>query len=374
MKRNRRLLLRLAGVVFALAFLAGAAWLRYGEAVLVLRDLLQAPPGFVAADVTRLDVTVGGEGPTARYYQYEVAADVQATLLLVPGLTSAGREDSRVTAVSGVLVQAGFRTVVPDLPGAVRFRTDEDDILVLEAIVDHLAAQSAADGLPLVVVAISYGQGPALVAISRDGRADKVDAYVGLGGYYDALSVVRFTTTGAVGRGAEQRIEEPDPGARWILLMANAPLVSSPLDRAELIALARRGFDEGTPSVIEIATVMAGIQSDAQALLAFVANTDPARVDDLLSVLSPQLREGLVAVSPVRHDLSGLAGKIMLIHGDTDKIVPLDESLRLADVVDGTELFLISGFSHVEPENTDLMGQVTMIRAVAALLETRALP
>ncbi|MBT5432658.1 MAG: alpha/beta hydrolase [Alphaproteobacteria bacterium] len=361
MKRNRRLLLSLSGVVFALAFLAGAAWLRYGEAVLVLRDLLQAPPGFVAADVTRLDVTVGGEGPVTRYYQYEVAGKVQATLLLVPGLTSAGREDSRVTAVSGVLAQAGFRTVVPDLPGAVGFRTDEDDILVLEAIVDHLAGQNSADDLPLVVVAISYGQGPALVALSRDGRAD-------------ALSVVRFTTTGAVGRGPEQHIEEPDPLARWILLMANAPLVSSPLDRAELMALAQRGFDDGTPSVIEIATVMAGTQPDAQALLGFVANTDPERVDALLSVLSPELREGVVAVSPVRHDLSGLEGKIMLVHGDADMIVPLDESRRLADAVKGTELFLISGFSHVEPEKTDLMGQITMIRAVAALLETRALP
>ena len=120
--------------------------------------------------------------------------------------------------------------------------------------------------------------------------------------------------------------------------------------------------------------MMARVRPDARALLAFAANTDPARVELLLADLAPNIREGIVAVSPSRHDLSGLAGKMILVHGDGDGVVPHEESLALARAVPGTRLFVVPGFSHVGPEETDLAGRIALVRAVTALLDARALP
>tara|TARA_B100000676_G_scaffold313510_1_gene395800 strand:- start:19947 stop:21062 length:1116 start_codon:yes stop_codon:yes gene_type:complete len=371
MKRKGKLLLALGLMVLMGAGVAGGAWLRYGEAIGVLKALLNGSTGALLTDVSRADVQIRGAETHADYYVYEGLDAARAVLVFVPGLTPAGRDDTRVTAVAGVLARARFRVVVPQLPGASTFRTDEADNAVLELVLTDVSDDG---GLPLVVVAISYGQGPALIALSDPELAEALDTYVGLGGYYDALSVVRFTTTGAVGRETAQEILEPDPRARWILLMANAALVSSPLDRATLTTLASQGLYDGPPDVMAIATVMAGLQPDAHALLTFIANTDPARVEDLLANLDPVLRDGVLAVSPSLHDLSPLEGKLLLIHGDADPIVPIDESRRLADAVEGTRLIVVPGFSHIDSEATGIMGQIAMIRAVTALLDTRALP
>ncbi|MBC6438839.1 MAG: alpha/beta hydrolase [Rhodospirillales bacterium] len=368
----RCVFLALAVVVVLFLLAAGSIWLRHGESVTVLGGLLTAAPGVVPDTIERRDVMLTVDDGVLAFDVYE-PDEATAVLVLVPGLTPAGRDDERVIAVAGVLAGSGFRTVVPELPGATRFRTDAADAAVLASVIDHVVPVARQAELPTVVVAISYGQGPALVALAGD-RGDLVDAYLGLGGYYDALSVVRFTTTGAIGAGADARIGEPDPRARWILLLANAPLVSSPEDRWTLDSLARDAYVEGTPSLTEIAAVMAVLQPDARALLAFAANTDPARVEPLLADLDPSLRAGMMAVSPILHDLSGLEGKIILVHGDADPIVPCEESVRLAEAVPGSTLFVVPGFSHIESEATGVAGQIAMVRAVTALLDLRSLP
>ncbi len=375
MKPNRRgVLLGLAIVVLGLASGAGFLWLRYGEAVTTLRALLEAPAGVVPDDVDRLDLSMVDDGDIHRAYIYEPHGETGAVLLLVPGLMPAGREDQRVTAVAGALAQAGFRTVVPDLPGARTLRVDAGDGDVIGLLFDRLAEDAEREGLSLVVVAISYGQGPALVAVAEPERAQALDRYVGLGGYFDARSVLTFATTGRIVNGDESRTGVPDPRARWIVLEANADLVSSPSDRITLHKLADRGLWESTPTMADIALAMATLQPDAQALLTFVANVDPGRVDDLLMTLDPRLRSGVVGLSPSDQDLAPLAGKLLLVHGDADPIVPVEESMVLARTVPGTELIVVPGLSHIEPEVTGLSGQIAMVRAVAELLALRALP
>jgi pimeloyl-ACP methyl ester carboxylesterase len=374
-KRNlARAFLGVLIVVLLLAATAGGLWHRYGEAVTTLQSLLEAPAGIVPEGVERLDLTMIDGDTTRKAYIYDPVAGARAVLLLVPGLTPAGREDARVTAVAGALAQAGFRTVVPDLPGAKRLRADASDAGVIALLFSRFALDAQREDLPLVVVAISYGQGPALVALAEPSRAALLDRYVGLGGYFDATSVLAFATTGIAGSGPDARLGMPDPRARWIVLKANADLAFLASDRVALNRLADQGLWEQSPSMADIAITMAGLQPDAQALLTFVANVQPERVDTLLEELEPNLRASVEGLSPSRYDLTALEGKLLLVHGDVDPIVPVEESFALADAVPGTTVRIVPGFSHIEPESTGIAGQIAMIRAVRELLDTRALP
>lgn len=371
MTRIRRLLLL---PVFSLALVCAGAvalWLFYGESVRVLEGLVTASGETLPPDVTRRSLTLESGGTIVVADIYEPAVP-RAVLLFVPGLTSAGREDRRVVGVSGALAAAGFRVVTPDLPGAIALAAGREDARVLAALLDHLVGEREADGLPLGMIAVSYGLGPALDAAAEPARARGLDMVLGLGGYFDGRAIVTYATTGAYTdpRDGITRMGAPDPRARWLLLLATLDHVLSVQDRANLRELARQGL-AGTPGLVATSQAMAEAGPAARSLLALVANAEPDRVPALIAALPAGARDDLVALSPSRRDLSALEGRLVLVHGQHDPVIPFSESLHLADAVAGTRLFLIPGFSHVEPEETGLAGRLAMIRALRALLALR---
>ncbi len=368
-----RMLARGAAVLLLALALAGAAlWLAYGEAAGVLQQLVTATGNDLPPSVGRVQITVDGAATVAHADVYEMR-EPRAILLLVPGLTPAGRRDSKVVGVAGVLAAAGFRVVVPDLPGATSMVAGEADAVVLATLLDHLIAARGDKGLPLGIVAISYGLGPALAAAADADRAAALDLVVGLGGYHDGKAIVRYATTGSYTdpRDLVPRIGAPDSRARWLLLHATAEHVVSTYDRALLRELARQGLGSNPPGLVAISRVMAQVGPQASSLLALVANTDPGRVDGLLVEIPEGARLALTALSPAARNLEPLAGRLLLVHGEDDPVIPFSESLWLAEAVPDTQVILVPGFSHVEPGETGVPGQIAMIRAVDLLLGLR---
>jgi len=374
-RRRRWILLAVLPLVLVCAA-ACVLWLIYGESVRVLEGLVTASGETLPPGVTRqpLVIEAGGTVVFADIYEPAVA---RAVLLFVPGLTSAGRDDRRVVGVSGVLAAAGFRVVTPDLPGAIALAAGREDAAVLEVLLDHLVAERGANGLPLGMIAVSYGLGPALTAAAGPARADGIDMVLGLGGYFDGQAIVTYVTTGAFTdpRDGITRLGAPDPRARWLLLLSTLEHILSVQDRSNLRQLAQLGMygdaNGGTPGLVATSQAMAQAGPAARALLALIANANPDRVPSLLDALPPGARDDLVALSPSRLDLRNLEGRIVLVHGQDDPVIPYSESLRLADAVPGTRVFLIPGFSHVEPEQTGFSGQWVMIRALRVLLDLR---
>jgi pimeloyl-ACP methyl ester carboxylesterase len=70
-------------------------------------------------------------------------------------------------------------------------------------------------------------------------------------------------------------------------------------------------------------------------------------------------------------ELDRLTGRLVLIHGREDTMIPFTESMDLADAVPKTELFLIDGFSHIDPSTVGAVGKIQLVRAVQAILERR---
>ena len=225
-------------------------------------------------------------------------------LVLVHGFTPEGKDDPRAREAAALLARAGFEVAVPTIPGLTRGRLRPEDV---EPVVATLAARSG----PTVVLGVSVGAGPALLAAADPRVRDRVSAVVSLGGYASALEVLRFWLTGAYAFGEVRGRVVHDPELVRMFVRANADMLTASA-RAELEA------------------------------------ADPEVSARFLATLSPELRRYLDAFSPVSV-ARDIRARLILVHGRTDRAVPYTESLRLAAArPERTTVALVGVMDHVE--------------------------
>jgi len=276
------------------ALLAGAflvEFLTRGRPVL---SMLTDPP-------TRRPLALPG---TAADLYLHAGLDAGRPLVLAHGFAPEGKDDPRVRDAAGLLARAGFDVAVPTIPGLTRGRLGSEDV---EPVVGALAAR----GGRTVLVGVSVGAGPALLAAADPRVRERVSAVLSLGGYASAVEVLRFWLTGAYAyEGVRGRVEH-DPELVRMFLRANADRLD-PASRATLEAADREAAGR------------------------------------LLDAPPPDLRRYLDALSPIRV-ASGIAARLILVHGRADSAVPYTESLRLAAArPDRTTLVLVGLVEHVE--------------------------
>lgn len=226
-----------------------------------------------------------------------------APLVLVHGYAPAGKDEPRVRAAAALLARAGFDVAVPTIPGLTRGRLRPDDVRPVVATV-------AARPRPTVMIAVSVGAGPALLAAAEPSVRDHVRAVLSLGGYASAAELLRFFLTGEYAwNGVHGRVTH-DPAVVRAFVEANADL----LDRPVRDALA-----------------------------------DPARAAAALRAPPPPVTELLERLSPERV-AAAIRARLILVHGVDDPAVPYTESLRLAAARPlHTDVVLVHILEHVEP-------------------------
>ncbi|HKQ67492.1 MAG TPA: hypothetical protein VJZ73_20905 [Methylomirabilota bacterium] len=205
---------------------------------------------------------------------------------------------------AALLARAGFDVAVPTIPGLTRGRLGPEDV---EPVVRTLAARAE----KTVVVGVSVGAGPALLAAADPRVRDRVSAVLSLGGYASAREVVRFWLTGAYSyQGISGRVEH-DPEVVKAFVRASA-------DRLE----------PASRAILEAA--------------------DPQAVERLLDAPPADLQRYLEGLSPLRV-APAIGARLFLVHGRADRAVPYTESVRLAAArPDRTTLVLVGLVGHVE--------------------------
>jgi pimeloyl-ACP methyl ester carboxylesterase len=138
----------------------------------------------------------------------------------------------------------------------------------VETVVAAIASMPA----PVSVVGVSVGAGPALLAAADPRVRDRVAAVLSLGGYAAAAELARFYITS-------------EPELTRLFVEANPELMD---------ATARRALTTGS-----------------------------------LEDLSPELRRLLDKLSP-EQVVGQIRGRLFIVHGREDRLVPVSESLRLA--------------------------------------------
>ena len=129
-----------------------------------------APLSALTSTPTREPLAV----PGARVDRYAPAGySGGAPLVLVHGFAPEGKDDPRVREAAALLARSGFDVAVPAIPGLTRGRLRADDVA---PVVATLAARPA----PSVVLGVSVGAGPALLAAADPRVRDRVRAVVSL--------------------------------------------------------------------------------------------------------------------------------------------------------------------------------------------------
>ena len=309
--------------------------------------------------------------PGDLYWPGEAAA---AVLVLVPGAVEAGKDDPRLVAFAETLARARFAVLVPEIPGLRSQRLSPEDARPIGAAIRLLAgciAPSERAGA-VGVMAISYGAGPALLAALAPANAGLVGYVAAIGGYYDAVAVVTFFTTGYFREGpqAPWRRGAPNAYGKWVFVRANAARLADPADRQALAAIAARKLADLDA---DIADLRARLGREGQAVMALLDNADPERVPGLIDALPQAVRADLTALDLARRDLSQLPFELLLVHGRDDPIIPASESRALAAAVpqDQVALFVVGRLGHVELGPGALLDGIGLWRATYRLLSQR---
>ena len=122
-------------------------------------------------------------------------APARGCVVLVHGMTTAGKADHRLVAFAESLVRLGFTAFVPDLPGMKRFRPEEADVARIERAFSWMTRGGAGSHERCSLLAFSFAAGPALRAAARPAVGGKLAAFIGVGAYYDLKNVLKHLTT-----------------------------------------------------------------------------------------------------------------------------------------------------------------------------------
>ena len=226
-------------------------------------------------------------------------------LVLVHGVAPDGKDDPRARRAARLLARTGFDVTLPTIPGLTRARLRPDDV---EPVVAALAQAAR----PAVVVAVSIGAGPALLAAADPRVRDKVAMAIVLGGYASATELVRFYLTGEYRYDAVTGRRTHHPELVRMFVAANADLLD-----------------------------------DTTRALAW-GSVSGLTADHALEGASPTVRGLLQALSPGRI-AADLRVPLILVHGRDDPVVPFTETLRLAAAApsDRTTVVLVDVLGHI---------------------------
>ncbi|HEY7607732.1 MAG TPA: alpha/beta hydrolase [Alphaproteobacteria bacterium] len=357
------------------------AWVVAGcqvtEAVTVLDELVEQSKRreFATADLAQvrrpIAYRVGGRARVADLYErVEDGRRPHAAVVLVPGLSPQGKDDPRLVALALALAKGRFAVLVPDMPNLREARVGIEDI---RAIADAVHQLEAMRYRPIGVQAVSYAVGPALLAAMEPDIRDRVGFLLAIGGYYDGEAVIRYFTTGYYqpAPGLPAIVGRPDPAAKWRFAQSNAAYIADPADRAALSAIAiAKHADPGR----DVGAMARRLKAEGRAVVALVENTDPARVPDLIRRLPPRIRDTLDALNPARRNLrDDMRARLILVHGEDDRVIPAAESGRLAQAVrrGRADLYLVERLFHADLAAPSWHDRIVLLCATVRVLDQR---
>lgn len=372
-QRGRRLAFLVVATAAAGA-LSGCSPGRLMESMRVLADIGAgegpSPLKEATSPPRRRPIAFEVDGRQHRADLYLPGDEALASMVLVPGVAPAGRDDPKLVAFANTLARARFEVLVPDLPRLRALQVSGDDARVLADAAIHLDRRSA--NQPLAMTAISYAAGPAVAALFEPDMKGRVMLVITVGGYYDLQAVITFFTTGYYRAGAEApwQYRRPNTYGKWVFVLSNAPRLDDPADTRALEAMARRKI--GDPDA-DVSDLTEGLGPDGRAVEALLANRDPDQVPALLAALPPAIVAEVHALDLSRRDLRTVDAHFVLVHARDDPIIPETESIAFAAAAapGRAELFLLEGLHHVDASDLDLIDKLKLLDAIYTVLSFR---
>lgn len=267
--------------------------------------------------------TVAAGSPATLYAPR--SADRPSDALLLNGATPLGRRHPGLVRLAEGIARAGFRVLVPDLPGVAQGEVTWQGVRSAVACAHHLAGQG-----PVALLGISSGTTLALLAAEEPDLAGRVSVVAGTTCYTDLRDLIRLATTGTYETPAGIRPYQAGPFlALCVARSVCAGLDEGPGKRLLAAALEPIGDDHPDPLAPLRELRVVGLDREARAVLELLANRDPARFDALYAALPEPSRQKVDRLSPVK-GASRLQAPVELLVDPRDKYFPLEHALALA--------------------------------------------
>lgn len=246
------------------------------------------------------------------------------SVLLMNGATPLGRLHPAIRRLAAGLARAGHLVFVPDVYGVDRGEISD------RTVAATLRVAEAAPGR-VAFLGVSVGTTLSLLAAEDPELAARVSVVSGIAGYTDLVELIRIATTGTYREGG--RLVPFRADTFLGLCVARSVCAAA---RAELAGL--------EPEEADPFACFRGVDGPAASLL---ANTDPARFDELYAALSEETRAAVARLSPLTAS-SRLRAPVEILSDSQDKYFPLEQTRALARTAPGVRLATTSLLSHAD--------------------------
>ena len=350
--------------VDALAFIARAADMPGG-----LKQVADFRAAAYVADPIRQIPT--RHGPIDGRLYRPAASESRRAVTLVPGVHMDGIRESRLVGMAEDLAASGFTVLTVSTPDLQRFQITPRTTDIIEDAAKWLAMER---NDKIGMLGISFSGGLSIVAAGRPELREHVSYVMSFGGHGDLKRVMKYLCSGSAPAmpplgeatetvaGAENvRIKPPhDYGVSVALLTFADRLVPrdqvEPLRQGILTFLTASSLDmvDKAKAKIEFQRARdhaAALPEPARALMTHV---NERAVDKLGPLLLPIIESiddppTVAALSP--EQAQPPAGKVFLLHGADDNVIPSVETVLLANYLRGkveTHAVLSGLITHAE--------------------------
>jgi len=361
----RRFLVRTWPLLAAIAVLIGTPGLvsltRSGrvaiESAIYLSDMIVQPPApfrpveLISDAPYRERITIDYQ---SRNGPRSVVADIYIprqggplpSVVFSMGAPPLDLDEPRLVRIAEDSARKGVVMLVPFSDRLDEERIEPEEIDALVAEFEYLQSLPQVDPARVGFFGASVGGSLALVAAGDPRIADEVDHVVSFGGYYDALTAFGAIATHHIEYGDVDEEWTPRYHAEKVMAEQIINYVDDPRDR-EL--LTRLFVDEEPDVEVELASMSPVGRGSYE----FLANTDPAAIEDLLDRLPDALKDDFDYLSP-RTAMSRMRAELFIIHDRADPFIPYTESRMMKDALAGSDVPRahfdeIRLFEHVSP-------------------------
>ena len=248
-----------------------------------------------------------------------------SAVLFFLGVVPPDRDERRVVALAEGLARSGIVVMIPWLDSQRLERISPDDIDQLVRALQHLRTLEFVNADKVGMGGICTGASLATVAAQDERIRDHVKFINFFAGYYDALDLVKAFAGRERFYGEEVRPWRP---ANLTVKLLTFHLIEGAADSDDRALLTRLLVDKQVSGEGELES----LTPEGMAVYKLVSGVPSEEVDRLIEQLSPATHDFLRLISPSTH-IDRLKARMLIMHGRADRLVPSEESRRLAEAL-----------------------------------------
>ena len=316
-------------ILIVLGILIATPQVRYSiKAALFIPQILPAIPvkplEYVSGTPMRKEITfMSSQGISEADIYFPSGDGIHPGVVFFMGIVPPDREESRIVALAEGLARTGMVVLIPWLDTQSENRLIVTDIEVLVDAFQHLQNNERVDRKRVGMGGICTGASMAVVAAQSDRINEEVAFINSFAGYYDAFDLVKATASNSRFNDSETAEWSPDKLTKSLV---RTHLIEGAGSTDERIL--NKIVDRGTWTQSEYASLNSG----GRAVLTLLTDPSFLEAEEAITNLNDDTYRFLSAVSPSTN-MSMLKAEVLLMHDLHDRLVPAEESRRLADAV-----------------------------------------